>query len=393
MNRSFLIMALVPHSGLGQALVTAASNPWVRDTTNRLVRTGAREVYRLAENTRRAVEMARRTRYNRRINRARGGRTVGKRMRAGVGVTRDNDRARLYRKRTMPRFRRRRWRRFNNRVHAVSEKTLGSRTSVFNNQIDIQDSGNRQLNLSIALYSLQNGTYAHLDDLNTIQAYENSGDPTAAAGNMVGGTSKLIFLSGVLDLTLRNSTFQTTEVGPPAVVTEKGRMEVDIYEISSKRRWRTETGTRLDLSSLFSEGFTDTKNIGGAGGGLTVESNGVTPFDASFSLSKYGVKIWKKTKYFIESGSTITYQIRDPKRHVFDKIYLSEVEGPNIPKVTKWLYIIAKVVPGLTVGTAVDQFTPRLDVGVTRKYLHKIRGVNEDRDRYDGSSQSLSNPA
>lgn len=86
---------------------------------------------------------------------------------------------------------------------------------------------------------------------------------------------------------------------------------------------------------------------------------------------------------FIRNGQTATYQMRDPRRRVFTRGYMRETYGPNIPGKTRHLLIVAKSIPGFNVAsTGDDTIQERMDVGITRKYLYKIEGVNECRDQY-----------
>ena len=73
----------------------------------------------------------------------------------------------------------------------------------------------------------------------------------------------------------------------------------------------------------------------------------------------------------------MTYQVRDPKRHVFDKQSITDSTSANRRGVTKFIMIINKLVP----GTIEDDGTiSRLDVGITRKYLYKHKLDSADGD-------------
>ncbi len=283
---------------------------------------------------------------------------------SGRGVTTQHDVSRIYRKRRMPRRKRKAWGRFSRKVHAVVEKTLGSRTIVYNSQISVTTPAGttEQATGQVALYPVANATHAHLNDLNAIQA------------NFTGNTGydrtqSLIFQSGVLDMTIQNESIDTAEEG--------AQVEMDIYEISSNDSWQQEGSTNVGLTKVFSEGFTNTSNEGSATNGLSLVTRGVTPFDCCEGLSEYKIKIWKKKKYFLGPGQTMTYQIRDPKRHKFNNEKLKDWDSSNMPRVTKWLLIIAKTTPGydLTTSGKVD-----LRVGLTRKYMYKIMESSHDAD-------------
>lgn len=307
------------------------------------------------------------------------------RMFSGQGVTNQHDVSNIYRKGRINKRRRKKWKSFVSRVHAVSEKELGSRTVVFNNLVTISNNTSGQTtNLTTCLYSLRSNQN-WLDDLNTIAALENAGDPTAAAGVTVDPTTKFMFQSGVLDLTVRNSSFQNdaTSVG--------AKMEVDIYEMMMSKDAIDGTTAFVHASQLFDEADLETKGIGG-GAGISIDSRGATPWDLTHALSRFGIKILSKKKYFVEAGGTFTYQARDPRRHVSTQIDMDDREGFNKKKWTKICYIVGKLVPGFTVGSLAGEFTEQLTVGCTRKYLYKLEGASAARDRYIAATATVTSP-
>jgi len=300
--------------------------------------------------------------------------------RSGSGTTTQHDTTRQYRRKSMPRHKRRRWKRFKNKVQAVSEKDLGSRTVVFNTAISNVNSTNLTQSFQhIALYSGMSST-VHLDDIQNISEYENAGDPTAATGGTVADTTKFIFKSGVLDLTFKNSS--TLRTNDADSFSDSAKMEVDVYEIMSNRAWNDATGIYNTLGDCFTKGNTMALRINGTGTNVDMALRGVTPFDLPSALSYFRMKILKKTKYFLANEGTFTYQIRDPKRRVWTQEYMQRLEGPNIKGVSRHLLIVSKLIPGLPLGTANGTFKESFDIGVTRKYFYKVEGFNDDRDRY-----------
>ena len=187
-----------------------------------------------------------------------------------------------------------------------------------------------------------------------------------ANGNATYGlTSKYLFQSGILDMTLVNYSLSTDEtIGIP--------IECDIYEI-------TAGSMQQDASSLigaFQGSFTDTPNEGAAATGLAETQRGVTPWDCPEALSRYRIKIWKKTKYFLTSGGWTTYQIRDPKRHAFSAANMRDWDSSQGPA-TRWLLVVAKPLPGSLVGQVF------VSIGVTRKYLYKVDQSAPDGDAFN----------
>jgi len=302
-------------------------------------------------------------------------------VRSGQGVTVQHDARRIYQSRRMPRRMRRRWKKFSNKVHAVSEKDLGTRTVVLNKAVTYGNSTAGDHCLAyLALYSANGTGDSFMGDLATLSALENTGNPTVAGGITVDDSTKWIFKSAILDITVRNSSIQNAALGAEDFVSE-AKLEVDVYEIISNREWTTSDAAYSDITSAFGKGTGATKNIGGAGTGLALANRGVTPWDVPLALSYWRMKILRKTKYFVNNNDTFTYQIRDPKRRIISQENMEKILGGNKPKWTRHLLIIAKLVPGLTVGPNLNEYEERVTIGITRKYFYKIEGANEDRDR------------
>jgi len=301
--------------------------------------------------------------------------------RSGQGVTTQHDERRIYTKHTMPRRMKVRWKRFSNKVHAVAEKDYGSRTVVLNKSVTFSNTTNGNHGLAyMGLYTAQGTGDSFMADLDTISGLENPGNPTAAAGITVLDTTKFIFKSAVLDLTFRNtSTFNTLGVLGAA---SEAKLEVDVYEIISGREWTDTDSTQSDITSVFTRGAGLTPNLGGIGTGVTLSQRGVTPWDIPAALAYFRCKILRKTKYFLPNGDTFTYQVRDPKRRFLYQERMDKIGGGNMPRWSRHLLVLFKLVPGLTVGTGVATYQENLTAGITRKYLYKIEGANEDRDSY-----------
>ena len=284
---------------------------------------------------------------------------------SGRGVTTQYDKARIYKKKRMPRKKRAAWKKFSKKVGHVIDKNLGTRTVVFNEIVTYTTTAgsSEQLNGQVALYPVRNDTYTHLNDLKAL--YDNY------SGNAdFDETNKLIFQSGVLDMTIQNASVDTNG--------DQCQVEMDIYEITSKSTWQEEGTTNVGLTKVISDGFNTTGNEGtAASGGLVLTQRGVTPFDAAQALSQFKLKIWKKTKYFLGANQTMTYQMRDPKRRVVDVLKIGDWDSSNMPGWTKWLLIIAKATPAVDLTTTgqVD-----LRVGVTRKYMYKQLDSTHDAD-------------
>ena len=302
---------------------------------------------------------------------------------SGIGVTTQRDSRFVYAKRRMPRYRRNRWKRFGRKVNAIAEKELGSRTVVRNFTTSAINPTDGDHVLTHCYLYPQRGTTNIADDLFIVSGLENQLDPSAALGDTLSPSTKVIFQSAIMDVTIKNASGVRDDTSPNIIMPSgELKMEVDVYEITLNTSTEETGVTHPSLISLFLDNSTRTAPIGGAGTELSITQRGVTPWDMTYSLSRWGIRIWKKTKYLIPNGDVITYQMRDPRRHVTTLRDLGARDGFNRPGWTKCLLIVGKVIPGYTVGTDGSEVAERLLVGTTRKYLYKVEGVNEDRTRY-----------
>lgn len=297
----------------------------------------------------------------------------------GIGVTEQHDSRLVYKRSRMPPRRRRRWKKFKNKVLAVSEKDLGSQTVVFNTQPTATNttSGNQTV-FSCALYPSVSTT-SYWSDLDQIGALNAGAATTVSTGLAVGASTKIIFKSAVMDLTIRNTS--TNNGAPDSAL----RMEVDVYELYATRVGDEEGATYNTVLDLFAQNPTRTEPIGG---GATTEVNlnlrGVTPFDCTYTLANFKIKITRKTKYQISNGDQVTYQVRDPRRYTRTQRALTSTEGFVEPGMTKMVIIIGRLPPGTTIGAV---GTPgvcqeQLAFGLTRKYFYKVENWSEDRTAY-----------
>lgn len=319
-------------------------------------------------------------RTQKRIRAAPALRSNQRQMHSGLGVTVQHDERRIYSKRSMPRYKKRGWKRFTNKVHAVSEKDLGSRTVVFNKSQTFSNTtaGNQGLSYC-SLYSV-GSTDSWMDDIVNLSGLENIGNPTAAAGDTVYNTTKWLFKSAILDVTLRNvSTLMTGGVDN---LDATAKLEVDVYEIISSREWKDDVNESFSVTDALAYGASVTGTLANTGTAISMALRGCSPWDIPAALSYFRLKILKKTKYFIGNGDTFTYQIRDPRRHTILEKRMVNIGGGNLPRFTRHVLCVFKLVPGLTVGTTNGTYKEQLAMGMTRKYFYKIEGLRDDRHRY-----------
>lgn len=306
-----------------------------------------------------------------------------------LGGTNANVRS-IYRRKRMPSRKKKNWKRFVQKVNAISEKELGTRTILFNDFIRQSCTvDGTQGALTLALYGNTNTQRVYMNDLKIIANLENTGDETAVKGiNVDLNTTKIMFQSAIFDLTLRNSsTVQDAPIGqdpPVRHLDGSAAMELDVYEVYIRKELDDVDGPRTSLSTAL-DSF-DAKEVGGTGAGIEIRHRGATPFEFGHVMGRLGIKILKKTKYFIPNNQTITHQIRDPKRHVATLGQLDKTEGWVQPGWTRTLFLIYKLVPGLIMGDTTDTYQAQIDVGVTRKYSYKLEGANDCRERRFGDN-------
>lgn len=308
--------------------------------------------------------------------------------RTGTGVLGGDqaDTRLIYRKKRMPRRMRKRWVSFIRKVDAAQERELGTRTVLYNDQItQTVQTPAEQGCLTLALYGFVNATNPWLNDLNQIGQLENEGNPTAAAGATISANSKILFQSAIMDITLRNiSTIRTDGVDTSS---PDAALELDIYELYMRKEASTPDSTTANWASItrMLNRYNDPL-IGGAGTGIAISDRGATPFEFGAQMSRSGIKIMKKTKFFIPNGQTITWQCRDPKKHVCHYGDLETNDGWVKPGWTKVFYLVYKLVPGLVQGSTNGTYKAVITMGITRKYSYKVEGFNEPRERLLGAS-------
>lgn len=311
--------------------------------------------------------------------------TMNKRRRTkpstGLGVTSQYDARLIYRRKPMPSRKRRSWKKFISKVHAVDEKDLGTQQVVFNAPFTVtQNSGTgTQLWSTFGLYGLKSSA-SNFNDLSNVAGFIAGATGTVTTGLPVGDSSKVIFKSAVLDMTIRNACTNN------GVADSAARLELDIYECTM-RHTAEETGVSYGTpDTVFDTNSASTLPIGGAGTTVEISTalRGTTPFDFSYALSRFGIRIEKKVKYTINNGDQITYQMRDPRRRSTTFKEIANQDGFNKPGWTRFVVLVGKLSPGLTVGAVGTPGTYQqvINVGCTRKYVFKIENYTEDRTAY-----------
>lgn len=238
-----------------------------------------------------------------------------KRITSGSGVTAQHDSRVVYRKKWMPKYKKRPWKKFTRKVQAVLNKSLASKTIVFNSS-------------QPTTFGSPGTPAASAQVWNSIFLYGNNGDPgVSGTSTTIGGgdlrkcvsiltgisdavtaaNTKIRFSSAVLDITFCHSGSYT------------GPVELDVYDVV----FRKETpNSSIGATIANAEGAT--RAISPVAGTLTLNSRGVTPFDLPLFLSATGCTILKKVKYFMSVGQAVTYQIRDPRNRTLTKYDITD---------------------------------------------------------------------
>lgn len=276
---------------------------------------------------------------------------------SGQGVTAQYDRKVVYKKKRMPRRKRRRWARFIKKVNAVTMKTLGTKSVLYNNQLSTTTPGTTQAYAFVCLYgrdgASSSGIQCGANDMRLIM----NNDPQITT------TSKIMVGSAILDVTFTNVSSGANE--------QQSGIELDIYDIVFRK-----DDDSTQFIQMITKAETETPLIGTTGASVLLSTRGVTPWELP-SLLANGVKIIKKTKYFLGSGDCGTYQIRDAKNRILRKSYVEQVDDQFIyPGYTRGLLFVHKGVP---TPIPANQVTTT-QIGVTRKYMYKIMQNQGDSD-------------
>lgn len=284
-----------------------------------------------------------------------------------TGITAQYDRVTQYSKKSMPRRKKRAWKKFSQKVNAVLEKTLGTRTVIFNDAIGAQAVAGVQSFASACLYGYcgasDSGATCGNRDIYTICNNDNDIMTATSAGT---NASKIQFKSAVIDLTMRNNG--TTPI------------EVDVYEINvmtdetKETSFVTSAATANTVTNVIPNAWSNT--------GISLANRGVTLFDLPNLISMDKLKIYKKRKYFLPPGNTSTLQHRDPRNHTFNATDLpinsSEAGSYGKRKFTQMYVFVAKEIVG-----SISDVGTNLTVGVTRKYSYIINQSSKALDTYN----------
>lgn len=287
---------------------------------------------------------------------------------SGVGVSGQHDRANVYRRRRAPRRKRMRARRSMKSFKSKILKMKGHRTFFTNSQFSVSSVASQQSAKSWVIYggrtdgtSLTGGILRGYDDMEDMRKKDYMLDAAAgdAENRFHGGNLKWYIKTAIIDMTIQNNSENSVPI------------EMDIYEFTCGVLPSAAGG---DVETAMQYYHQDTLLSGADTAGLdayTLATRGITPFEMGTAMSKFRMKILKKTKYFIPFGNTVTYQIRDTRiRTMTHNVYRAESATTYC---THGVLIIAK-------PTAVfADTTCNYVVGCSRKYKYVIDSSHVDR--------------
>lgn len=282
------------------------------------------------------------------------------RQTSGQGVTSQYDRKTVYTKKYMPRRKKRVWKRFIKKVNAVVDKSIATKTSIWNDGISVYNTGTS---------AYQGYGIMHLYGLNgqkpttgqTFQEEEGTADIRLMYddnADLAAPNKNVMFTNAVLDTTFQNNG------------TDGVTVEVDLYEIEHKR----DNGNLANYWTGVKYAQDNTPYIGGAGE-LNLSYRGVTPFDLPM-VSAIGATVKKKTKYILSPGQVATYQYRDPTNHYVSGNEVYQATNYRKRKMTHTLLWVVK--PIFYEGSR----TWSCAMGCTRSYKYKIMKDNALQDNY-----------
>jgi len=281
-------------------------------------------------------------------------------------VTTQHDVTRSYRRRRMPKRKRKRWVSALRRFRALSLKHMASRTRILTYDGTFTCAAGAQVMQDFALYGYFGAAYNWgFNDLERIADHEKVAQDASGPENTTPflGNPKLIFRSAVLDMTITN-TADTT-------------VEIDIFYWYLTRKPPGEV-----LMSLLDNAATEAGTIDLGQTAVARALLGVTPFDLPASLRYY--KISQVRKLIISAGQASSLMIRSPGNKVFNSSMLETELTTNdvfgLPGFTRGLLMVCKGVP-----SAAD--TDSTDVSITysfqNKYHYSIWKSENPMDQYN----------
>lgn len=297
------------------------------------------------------------------------------------GVTTQHDSKLQYRKKRMPKRKRKQWKNFVRKVQAVNLKDRGLVTAVYNTSVTNSTASEfGQVVSAIHLYGFRSAASASEPGCNDI-GFMMSADAQMRGDNVLArpvavdtdvteinkyATEKIQLESAILDYTFTNTSNST--------------IEVDVYLINYRKTNKANFNLLYDVfntaqsssfAGLVSGGATTFETV------CDIDQRGVTPFELGKAISMGNMQIISKRKYVVSAGQAFTGQIRDNKNRWLSvaDFYASQ----NNYKYSDWtqsLLFITKPV------LFVEGNPTTVRIGVTRTYKYTYEGLNDNKSYY-----------
>lgn len=286
--------------------------------------------------------------------------------RSGGGVTAQRDVTAVYRKKTMPRRKKKAWKKFVKKVQAVADKDRGTVSLVMNyGDVQVHPSQvagiRQQMVKAFHLYGKNASAATPLE----VGARDLGRAAADFIADGVDDSGKVKFKSAVLDITITNA-------GTGAEGLYQGPLEVDIYHIVYGKKQYLSDG----IINSFDQGTIQTETFA-ALPKININDRGATPFNLPQGVSILGAKIIKKKKYFLGQNQSFTYQVRDAKNRIMELVTMKDKPIFYDPKCTQTVLMVAK-------PSSLIQDTESFSVvtGSTRTYTVNHEGLNEDASKF-----------
>lgn len=238
-------------------------------------------------------------------------------------LTNQDDTKSIYRKRRMPKRKRRQLKNFMRKLKWGMDKMNGMKTCVINHTSDHTQTpispANGQIAWGVTIYGYGNNSYAGNSNFGNgdvwwIFARENGGDPSASAA-----TRKLRFRSCVMDLNLIN------QLDPEAENAQGGAVIIDCYHVMCTQSGDDDTGTHAgDPSVIWSNAIAELNGTALPTGIGNNQWDGVTPFDSPTFARYFNIKGIRR--YRLNNQGFVNMQMRDPGNYVLNMDELLECD-------------------------------------------------------------------
>lgn len=309
------------------------------------------------------------------VNRHYGSRTTTRSGRKGIdagGTSTQRDVKTIYRKKSMPRYKKKTWKKFVKKVQAVNEMETGTTTRNIISNISTSVSPLGQSFVSTHLYGYTGADAsgeAGSGDMNFIAFTDlalNRTDYDVPAPNsdmykLTGAwDNKIKFISARLQLDIHNT-------GSQPVICDMYFLEYNKKSVDSRLNLAFSVG--YDISSIVRppSGSTPPKT--------QLTQYGVSLFDMGEAISRGGFTVKKVKSYQIPAGDIVTEQIRDPRTYIVDmQLLQADTAKFAHPKYTETLLLVYRNPD--TEASATVQCT------AVRSYKYQIHGVNRTATAY-----------